>query len=356
MKKTISIFATVLTITSAYAQDKEAVVDGKASKEGKATDADAIKQKVSNLVSEAIKAQRTKDFKKASDILYQAYELDTSNKNYLYYAASNSLTAKDYDKALTYYEALRKENYTGVKTRYFAVNKSTGLKEAFSGKEVRDIAVKSGSHQEASEVKTKSKLPEIVKNISWIYLNHVRDSKKALAAVNEAIAANPNDVSLQLTKGQIHYIQGEKDKFKKTMQAIIAKHPNDVDSHYNIAVVCAETGEIEEARAIYMKVLKLNPKYVNAGINLSKTYLDEAAKVVDEMNKLGMSDADNKKFEALKTKQTELYKESLKVLEPLSKNVPDNIQILRQLKGLYSFLGEDDKFKSVQSKLSELGQ
>lgn len=315
-----------------------------------------MQEMVGKMVDNAIKAQKAKDYGKAADILYATYQMDSSNQDYLYFAASNAITGKNFDRALKYYEELKDLNYTGVKTEYYAVSLETGAKESFPDKTMRDFSVKGGTHKDASDKKTKSRLPEIIKNISWIYSNHVGDNEKALVAVDEAIAANPKDVSLLLAKGKIYYDQGKKDKFKEIMQEIIAKNPNDADSHYNIGVISAENGQIEEARKAYARVLELDPAYTNAGINLSKTYIDEAADVVDEMNKLGNSSADNKKFDELQAKQTDLYKKSLVVLEALSTKVPDNVQILRQLKGLYSFLGEDDKFKAVKAKLTELGQ
>ncbi|WP_298419657.1 tetratricopeptide repeat protein [uncultured Kordia sp.] len=315
-----------------------------------------MQEMVSKLVDNAITAQKAKDYKKAADILYMTYKMDTSNKDYLYFAASNSITGKNFDDALKYYEELKDLNYTGVKTQYYAINVSTGKKESFPEKTVRDFSVRGGTHKDATQEETKSRLPEIIKNISWIYSNHIGDNEKALVAVDEAIAANPNDASLLLAKGKIYYDQGKKDKFKEIMQEIITKNPNDADSHYNIGVISAENGEVEEARKAYIRVLKIDPGYTNAGINLSKTYIDEAADVVDKMNQLGNSSADNKKFDELQAKQTELYRESLKVLEALSIKIPDNVQILKQLKGLYSFLGEDDKMKAVKAKLVELGQ
>ncbi|WP_430409410.1 tetratricopeptide repeat protein [Kordia sp.] len=315
-----------------------------------------LQEMIGKLVDNAIVAQKAKDYNKAADILYATYQMEPSNKDYLYFAASNSITGKDYDKALKYYEELKDLNYTGVKTEYYAVNVATGKKEAFPEKTVRDFSIKGGTHKDASEKKTKSRLPEIIKNISWIYSNHIGDNEKALVAVDEAIAANPDDASLLLAKGKIYYDQGKKDKFKEIMQEIITKNPNDADSHYNIGVISAENGELEEARKAYVRVLQIDPGYTNAGINLSKTYIDEAADVVDKMNKLGNSTADNKKFDELQAQQTALYKEALKVLEALSVKVPDNVQILKQLKGLYSFLGEDAKMKAVKAKLTQLGQ
>ncbi len=309
---------------------------------------------ISKIVDKAIASQNEKDYKKASELLYLTYTLQPDNKDFLYFAASNSISEQDYDTALMYYEELKEANYTGVKTQYYATNVADGKKESFPDKIVRDLSVKAKTHSNPTTEKTKSRLPEIVKNISWIYTNHIGDNEKALKAVDEAIAINPDDPSLLLTKGNIYYKMGDTAKFKEIMQEIITKNPNDVDSYYNIGVISAENGDIEEARAAYTKVLELDPGYINAGVNLSKTYLDEASDVVDEMNKLGNSSSDNKKFEELQNQQTVLYRKSLKVLEGIAENVPDDVKILKQLKGLYSFLGEDEKFKKAKARLLEL--
>ncbi|MBC8754693.1 tetratricopeptide repeat protein [Kordia sp. YSTF-M3] len=311
---------------------------------------------ISKTVDKAISAQKVKDFTKASELLHLTYTLQPENKDFLYFAASNSISAKDYDTALKYYEELKEANYTGVRTNYYATNVADGKKESFPDKTIRDLSIKAKTHSNPTMEKTKSRLPEIVKNISWIYTNHIGDNEKALKAVEDAIAINPDDPGLLLTKGNIYYKMGDTAKFKEIMKEIIAKNPNDVDSYYNIGVISAENGDVEEARAAYAKVLELDPGYINAGVNLSKTYLDEASDVVDEMNKLGNSSADNKKFEVLQGQQTTLYRKALKVLEGISVNVPDDAKILKQLKGLYSFLGEDEKFKKVKAKLAELGQ
>lgn len=311
---------------------------------------------IAELVNKAINDQNTKNFKAASDKLYLAYELEPSNKDYLYFAGSTAISGKDYDTALKHYEKLKGMNYTGVKTQYYATNKATGKEELFNDKTLRDISIKARTHNNPQDKKSKSRLPEIVKNIAWIYSNHVGDNEKALVAVDEAIKANPDDSGLLLTKGSIYHKMGQPEKFKEVMTEIITKNPNDVVSHYNIGVITAESGDLEQARKSYRRVLELDPGYIDAGINLAKTYIDEASDIVDKMNQLGNSSADNKKFEEYQGQQTELYKESLKVLETTIKSDPDNIKILRQLKGLYSFLGEDEKFKKTKAKLAELGQ
>ncbi|MEJ6791486.1 MAG: hypothetical protein QNK89_01770, partial [Lacinutrix sp.] len=77
-----------------------------------------------------------------------------------------------------------------------------------------DYSIKSKKHTNPINSKTRSRFPEIIKNISWIYTNIIGDNDKALAAVNEAVKIDPDDTSLLLTKGSIYYKQGKKQKFK----------------------------------------------------------------------------------------------------------------------------------------------
>lgn len=315
-----------------------------------------LKTVISKLVDKAIIAQQGKDYNKASNILYTSYTLKPENKDFLYFAASNSLTGKDYDKALKYYEELQANNYTGQKTLYYAKNVSTGKIELFQDKEVRDLSIRSNTHVNGSEKQSQSRLPEIVKNISWIYANYSNNYYKALAAVEEAIKISPEDTSLLLTKGNIYYKMGDMTMFKETMKEIVKINPNDVNAYYNIGVVSAENGDIQEARDSYKKALDLDPKYINARINLSKTYMDEASNIADKMNNLGNSFAEKQKIEEYQKQQIDLYRKSAEILEKAIEIDPKKVEVLKQLKGLYAFLEEEDKLQMVEMKLADLGQ
>ncbi|WP_041567144.1 tetratricopeptide repeat protein [Nonlabens dokdonensis] len=305
-------------------------------------------------VDKAVSFTKTRNFTEASTMLHDIYKIQPDNPDLLYFAASNATTGKDYDKALKYYEELRSLDHTGVRDLFYAKELSSGKQEQFTDKITRDLAIKSGTHSEPSESKTMSRLPEILKNLSWIYANKVGDFQKAIAVINEAIPLSPEDNSLLISKGNYYYQMGDKDKFLQVMETIVAKDPNDSDAHYNIGVVKQENKEIVEARIAFRKVLEIDPAYLNAAINLSKTYIDEASLLVDKMNLLSDDPSDDKKFESLQAQQIELYKKSIIVLERISNKHPQSIPVLKQLVGLYSFLGQDTKLEIVKSKLDQL--
>jgi tetratricopeptide (TPR) repeat protein len=72
----------------------------------------------------------------------------------------------------------------------------------------------------------------------------------------------------------------------------------------------AEAGNAEEAKSYYERAIALDPNYVDAYNNIAVVILEGEAAIVEEMNGLGMSAADNKKYDELKEKRLGLYQGS----------------------------------------------
>ena len=72
------------------------------------------------------------------------------------------------------------------------------------------------------------------------------------------------------------------------------------------------------------------------------------------MNNLGTSSADNVKYEELKEKRQEMYRDVLPYLEKAKEQRPDGVEVIRTLMNIYSQLGEDAKFKDMKAQLAEL--
>jgi tetratricopeptide (TPR) repeat protein len=114
-----------------------------------------------------------------------------------------------------------------------------------------------------------------------------------------------------------------------------------------------EQGDIEGARAAYKKALEIDPNYVNAQLNLSTTYVDEGNGLIDEMNSLGNSKADVARYEELKKKKDDLFRDGAVILEDALKLKPDNPGVLTQLKNIYGALGDTENFMRIKKLLGE---
>ncbi len=82
----------------------------------------------SDIVNSAISDNQLESFLDASKKLYLAYTIDKNAEDYLYYAASSSVNAGDWETALKFYIELKELNYQGIVTKYYVTKIDTGKK------------------------------------------------------------------------------------------------------------------------------------------------------------------------------------------------------------------------------------
>ncbi|HSM62714.1 MAG TPA: tetratricopeptide repeat protein [Gillisia sp.] len=303
-----------------------------------------------SLIQSAINDQNAEKYDMAAEKLYAGYQLNPKDTLYLYFAASNAVTAKDYDTALKYYEDLKDLGYTGIETQYVAINKATGEEEAMP-KAQRDLMVKTGEYIMPEDRVADSKAGEITKNIALIYIEQGRD-EEAIKALETAKAANPDDTSLLQTEADMYYRMGKKDKYKELMEQIIAQDPTNGTLYYNLGVTAFEMGDSDGAISYYEKALEYSPEMAEARLNIAAAILSNEAKIVEEMNTLGMSKADAKKYDELAEKRKDIYRKALPYLETVMENDPENLEAIRTTMNIYYQLGDSEKADALQAKLT----
>ena len=304
-----------------------------------------------DIVNSAIDDNGNGDFKSSTEKLYLAYMIDPElNADYLYYAASSAVNAEMFDVALNYYIELKDKNYTGIVTKYFVTEVESGEETEVSESEY-NLYKKSKSYENHRQEDTPSRFPEIVKNIALIHAQ-LGDKDKAMAAVQEARLADPNDLNLILTEANIYIELGEKSKFQDLMNEAIAQDPNNANLYYNLAVVTSDLGEKEAARGYYEKAIELDPAYENAYMNLVALILEQEQEIVEQMNSLGTSAADNAKYDALKTDREELYKECVPILKSLIE-IGANQDAVKTLMNIYGTLGDNEGYKEMKGLLQD---
>ncbi|WP_340076428.1 tetratricopeptide repeat protein [Leptobacterium sp. I13] len=307
-----------------------------------------------DMVNDAVKANEQKDYAKSSKLLYMAYQLNKTQTDYLYFAASTAVSIPDYDKALEYYIELKDIGYTGISKKYYVTDASTNEEQEVSKTEY-DIFKKSKDYKNFREVDTESKFPEIIKNIALIYTQK-GENEKAIEAIKEARKASPEDISLLLTEANLYIKLGQKDKFKAAMEEAIERDPNNAILYFNLGVITAEQGDNEAAKKYYEKSIEVDPNYKDSYLNISSLILSEEVAIVDEMNGLGTSRADNARYDELKEKRENLYRSAIPYLQKILDIEPNDVDAVRTLMNIYGTLGENDKYKEMKTKLASLEQ
>lgn len=346
-KKKVDAGNNLLTAAKAY---NELLSVEKASKKSKYTKEAQVSLLLvkEQLINDAIVDNQEKKFKEGAEKLYQTYLLDKKDTVYLYYAASSAVNGQDYDTALTYYDELKKLNYSGKATIYVAKNKLTEADNNFPSLAERDRAVKMGTHDTPKVIHEPSKRGEIYKNIALIY-NSKGDVASATKAIVDARAVNPDDISLTMTQADLYLKNNDLVNYKKIISQVVDKNPTDPNLFYNLGVLSAQANENVEAEKYYKKAIELDPAYVNAYLNLSVLKLTGDTAIVEEMNKLGTSAKENKRYDELKLKRETLFKSTLPYLEKANKLDPKNDDVYKTLLNVYNYLEMTSEAKALKA-------
>jgi len=329
-------------------------LESKTGKKVYSSQANEIKVQMGNaLVEKGTTAYGNKNFALASSNFEKAYRVSPSDTIFLYNAATASVNGKDYDTALKIYKELSKIGYTGISKQYMATEIATGEDQSFASDVMRDLSVKAKTHNNPRVVNSESKVGEIAKNITLIYISQ-GENDKAIEAIDDAKKSNPDDINLILAEADLYRQMGDNEKYTELISKALELDPNNVDLVFNLGVTSADNNDFEAAKKYYDKAIKMDPKYTNAYMNTAVLILDQEQGIIDEMNKLGTSAADNKKYDELKVKREGVYRDALPYLAKVLELNPKDINAATTLMNLYSALDDTAKFNEMKAIVDAL--
>jgi tetratricopeptide (TPR) repeat protein len=102
----------------------------------------------------------------------------------------------------------------------------------------------------------------------------IRDGQYAAARVkiDAALASDPKNPQARFLSGVVQADQDEPDKAIATFQALTEDFPELPEPHNNLAVIWAQRGQYEQARAALESAIASNPDYAIAHENLGDIY------------------------------------------------------------------------------------
>lgn len=308
------------------------------------------------LISYAVSLAGESKLKEAASVLFSIYEMDKNDVEKLYFAANYAVNAKEYEKALQYYQKLKSLNYSGESTAYYAKSVITEKEDYFGNtpdaKVDRDAKTKLKLYTNPRDEKIPSKRPEILKNIALI-LVELGKSEDAKIALKEARIESPEDVGLIISESDLYLKSNDMVNYKRLIYEALEKNPNNADLVFNLGVISYNNKEIVDAEKYYLRAIEIDPKYVNAYLNLAILKLDSEKILIEKMNKLGTSAPEMKKYDILKKLREEVYKGAIPYLEKVTELDSNNIEAMRTLMGVYNALEMTDKSKVLREKLKK---
>ncbi len=335
---------------------------------------------ISDISAIGIKSYQEKKYTAAKNELYAVYRISSKDTAYLEYAANAAYLEADLSKkkaqtelndeiitediynktlvdinklfeiSLGYFEKLIDIGYTGIIEEYSIKNVETDKTEKVNSKTEMDLMAKSKSYTDPQVTYTKSKQPDIVKNIAYCYVE-MGEVEKAIDAVKSAREMSPDDLNLVLTEANLQYKLGNKDSFATLMKEAIELDPSNATLYFNLGVMSMEQKEVEKATEYYRKAIELNPEYRDAYVNLGSALLEKDSELVEEMNE-NLSDFD--KYDEIKGRQVVLYKEVIPIYEKAFDLKSDDIDTVRTLMSLYENVEMESEFQEMKKLYESL--
>jgi tetratricopeptide (TPR) repeat protein len=270
--------------------------------------------------NKAVYDYNAKNYSAALSSFEKAYEITGSkDTTTLYNLAVTSERAANYEKAKLYYQKMTDQKVGRGTTYVQLMNVYLSLKDTTGGFEVL--------------TKGRAAFPNDMNLLlsQTDYYIKTNKSAEALANLNQAIAAKPNDYILYFARGNMYdNLSNPKDAKGKEVEK-----PKNADEQMALA------------EADYKKSLELKPDYFDALYNLGALYYNKGVNMANKANTI----TDQKKFESEIVKANDEFAKAIPILEKaLSLNDKDKATMLA-LKNIYYRMQMKEKGDAMKEKL-----
>jgi tetratricopeptide (TPR) repeat protein len=177
------------------------------------------------------------------------------------------------------------------------------------------------------------------------------DTARALTTIQRGRRIMPADLNLILAETSVYLMQGRTQEAQALLDVAVEKDPENPTLHFAIGVNMAEFNNFEAAEKSYMRALALKKDFFDALYNLGALYVNTAASIMEEANKLPIGDP---KYDSDKAVADEMLKKAIPYLEQAEVFQPNDVNTLVSLKNLYTRVGDVEKLKVVDDKLHNL--
>ncbi len=193
--------------------------------------------------------------------------------------------------------------------------------------------------------------PLVYNSLSDVYLKE-KDTLQAIATIQAGRKKYPDNFNLLIAETNIYLAAKQNDKAMANLQEAIKTDPLNPTIHYAVGVNYFTMNNLVDAEKSYLKAIEIKPDYFEANYNLGALYVNQAATLIDQANKLPLSAT--AEYDKLKLQADEVLKKSIPYLETASTLDPSDKSTLLSLKEIFTRLNMPDKRKVIEAKLDKL--
>ena len=205
-----------------------------------------------------------------------------------------------------------------------------------------------------------------------------------LAIIQEGRKEYPNDQNIKNEELNYYIRNGKQEELVKKLEETVAQNPNNAELQFNLATSYNnmafpkdEKGKdlpkpanyselVGKAEAAYLKALSIDGKNALYNYNTGALFFNQAIEVNDQMNKLGNSAADTKKYDEYKVTRDAFFVKAMPYLEATANELGNKLSTLSSedkntyrgcltaLREIYSRQSKMDKADEMKKKLEDL--
>jgi len=164
------------------------------------------------------------------------------------------------------------------------------------------------------------------------------DTVGAKKVIDDGLAKYPKDAALLVEKINFYLEAGKYTDALTFVNNLLEVEPKNDGAWFIKGLAFDKMGKEDSVVYSYGKAIEINPKSTNSYINLAAVYVNKAKDINIEMNKLGNTSADIKKYDEMKGQVKELYLKAKPYLEKAKELEPDDKQVGRTLYQINGFL------------------
>ena len=175
-------------------------------------------------------------------------------------------------------------------------------------------------------------------------------------AIKKGRGLAPNHTGLIFEEVNYYLAQNNNEELLISLESAIKAAPENKILHFAKGSALGSLKRYDEAKAAYLSAIALDADYFDAYNNLGSLYLDQAIPLIDKMNNLGLSQADQKKYNSLKSQRNKLYKDAQPYLEEAVRINNTEVQLLNALKDVCYQTDDIECWKKTNDLLKQISK
>jgi Tfp pilus assembly protein PilF len=173
-------------------------------------------------------------------------------------------------------------------------------------------------------------------------------------AIKKGRVSAPNHTGLIFEEVNYYLAENNNEELLRSLDVAITAAPDNKILQFAKGMALGNLKQYDGAKAAYLAAIEIDSDYFDAYNNLAGLFLDQTVAIIEKMNSLGLSQADQNKYASLKKKRNGLYTQAKPYLEEAVRINDTAVEVLNALKEVCYQTDDIDCWKRTNTRIKEL--